>query len=186
MVRPLDVLCVDDHNRHGIPVAPCKQSLLFSSWVRKRKRGSASITCSLWGRRSLNFWTRQSCFPSSNFWVQAFVHWFVPVANASSQLLDLCPKLCLISNMLRMLNKDLTWFMQSFWISEQANLKEKLCWQDDPVLPGDAKAVFAMLILCSRCMDTVNHAIFFLFLSFFSSGTYSWLKLTARRCNFVY
>ena len=43
MVRPLELLGLDDHNRHGNPVAPCEQSLLYSSSVRRRKGGSASV-----------------------------------------------------------------------------------------------------------------------------------------------
>ena len=41
MVRPLDLLGLDDHKRHGNPVAPCQQSLLYSSSVSRRKGGSA-------------------------------------------------------------------------------------------------------------------------------------------------
>ena len=41
MVRPLELLGLDDHNRHGNPVAPCEQSLLYYSSVRTRKGGSA-------------------------------------------------------------------------------------------------------------------------------------------------
>ena len=45
---------------------PCKQRLLLSFWVRSRKRGSAWITSMLWGHRSPNLWTSQSCSLLSN------------------------------------------------------------------------------------------------------------------------
>ena len=66
MVRPLDLLGLDDQNKHGNPLSPCKQSLLYSSSVRRRrrrKRGSAWITSNLWGHCSPNCWTRQILFP---------------------------------------------------------------------------------------------------------------------------
>ena len=40
--------------------------LVYNSWVGRRKEGPAWITLNLWGRRSPNFWTSQSCSLSSN------------------------------------------------------------------------------------------------------------------------
>ena len=40
---------------------------LCSSWSRSRKGSSAWIASNRWGRRRPFFWTRQSCFLSSNF-----------------------------------------------------------------------------------------------------------------------
>ena len=46
---------------------PCEQTLpMCSSWLKRRKGGSAWIAWSLWSCRSLKFWTSQSCFFSSN------------------------------------------------------------------------------------------------------------------------
>ena len=96
--------------------------LVYNSWVGRRKGGSAWITLNLWCRRSLNFWTSQSCSLSSN--------WFFECENplidkpmvikepavASAWLLGLGSKLY-PSNMLRMLSKDLTRFMPS-WVRQ--------------------------------------------------------------------
>ena len=46
---------------------PFEQSLFLSSWSRRRKAGSSCITSNLWGCRSPNFWTSQSCYLSSNW-----------------------------------------------------------------------------------------------------------------------
>ena len=62
----------------GAAVTPCEHSILLSSsWLRRRKGGSAWITSSLWRHRSPEFWTIQSCFPPSNqfFRVRASIYW---------------------------------------------------------------------------------------------------------------
>ena len=71
------------------------------------------ITSNLWSRRSLNFWTSQSCFPRQTGFIEC-EHPFIdkPMvinepAVASAWFLGLGPKLYL-SNMPHMLNKDLT------------------------------------------------------------------------------
>ena len=82
MVRPLDLLGLDDHNRRGNPLSPCKQSLLYSSSVRRRrrrKRGSARQPELLQTFEVTVVQTvglGKSCFPSSNcfFW---FKHPFI-------------------------------------------------------------------------------------------------------------
>ena len=57
---------------HHFPKAFCPGLEVFNTlraephWVRRRKGGSAWITSNLWGRRSPNFWTGQSCFFLSN------------------------------------------------------------------------------------------------------------------------
>ena len=95
---------------------PCEQNLLLSSWVWRRKRGSAWITSNLWGRRSPNVWACKSCFLSPNcfFRCELSVYCYSLVitepAVVSARLLGLGSKLC-VSNVPRMLNKDLTQFM---------------------------------------------------------------------------
>ena len=44
--------------------------LAYNSWVGRRKGGPAWITLNLWGRRSPNFWTSQSCSLSSNWFFE--------------------------------------------------------------------------------------------------------------------
>ena len=50
---------------------PCEQTLLMcSSWLKRRKGDSAWIVSSLWSCCSLKFWTSQSCFFSSNSFIE--------------------------------------------------------------------------------------------------------------------
>ena len=48
-------------------ITTCEDSLFLSSLKKRRKGDSAWIASNLWSRRSPNFWTRQSCFFSSNW-----------------------------------------------------------------------------------------------------------------------
>ena len=56
---------------------PFEQSLILSSWSRRRKAGSSRIASNLRGRCSPNFLTSQSCYLSSNwfFLVRASIYW---------------------------------------------------------------------------------------------------------------
>ena len=57
--------------------APCEQGNFLSSWSSRRTGGSVWIASNLWNRCKANFWTRQSCFLSSNcfFRLRPFVYW---------------------------------------------------------------------------------------------------------------
>ena len=99
-------------------LSPCEHSLVLSSWSRKRKEGSVWITSSLWNHRSPSFWTRQSYVLSSNWIFECKLPFIdnpmvitVP-AIPSERLWALGSKLY-VSNMQRMLNKNLTGFMKS-------------------------------------------------------------------------
>ena len=52
----------------GVTLPLCEQTLLLSSSWLRGKGGSARIASNLWGRRSPNFWTSQSCFFLSSNW----------------------------------------------------------------------------------------------------------------------
>ena len=50
---------------------PCEQTLLMcSSWLKRRKGDSVWVVSSLWSCCSLKFWTSQSCFFSSNSFIE--------------------------------------------------------------------------------------------------------------------
>ena len=89
---------------------------LPSLYMRGEKK-SGALNC-LWGRRSPNFWTSQSRFPSSKWFFRcehSIINKLLVItepAIPNARLLGLRSKLC-PSNMPRMLNKDLTRFMQS-------------------------------------------------------------------------
>ena len=118
--------------RRGLWERGYGQSLTLSSWVRRRKWGSVWITSSLWGRRSANVWTRQSCFfPFFFLFFFHLEHPFIdkPVvinepAVPSTWLLGLGGKLY-PSNMSRMLKKDLTRFMQGLSRVRQNRASER-------------------------------------------------------------
>ena len=99
----------------------CGQSLIESSWVRRKKWGTVWITLNLWGRRSWNVWTSQSCFPSSKCF---FFDRENPFIDKPVRLLDLGGKLC-PSNMSRVLKKDLTRFMQGLSRVRKNRAKER-------------------------------------------------------------
>ena len=114
---------------------PCEQSLVLStSWSRRRKGGSAWMASNLWTLRSPRFWTCESCLNWSN-WLFVWEHPFtdkrtvitepaVPRTRRSGLGSKLYP-----INVPRMLNKDLTWFMQSLFRVRQklSKLKKGLC-----------------------------------------------------------
>ena len=55
-------------------VAPCEQSFLLCSWMRRRKKeAQPEPRQTFWSRRSPNFWTSQSCFLSSNWFIRVWV-----------------------------------------------------------------------------------------------------------------
>ena len=122
--------------QHGRQGSPCTEQslLLFPSWVRKRKGGSAWIMSNLWGRRSPNFSTSQSCSASSNwfFRVWASIYWTKPLVItepnvASRQLLGLGSKVHVYpSNMLQMLLDSCRVFLKCAKIEQ---VKERLCEQ---------------------------------------------------------
>ena len=96
--------------------------LLFPSWARTTKGGSAWIMSNLWGRRNPNFRTSQSCSLSSNwfFWVRASVYWskllvITEPTVASRQLLGLGSKVHVYtSNTLQMFNRSYSIHAESF------------------------------------------------------------------------
>ena len=97
---------------------PCAHGLVLSSWLRKRKKGFVWIASSPWSHRSPSFWTRQSYVLSSNWIFECKLPFIdnpmvitVP-AIPSERLWALGSKLY-VSNMQRMLNKNLTGFMKS-------------------------------------------------------------------------
>ena len=110
--------------QHGRQGSPCKEQslLLFPSWARTRKGGSAWIMSNLWGRCSPNFRTSQSCSLSSNwfFRVQASVYWskllvITEPTIASRQLLCLASKVHVYtSNTLQMFNRSYSIHAESF------------------------------------------------------------------------
>lgn len=115
---------------------PCAHSLVLSSWSRKRKEGSVWIASSPWSHPSPSFWTRQSYVLSTNWTFECKLPFIdnpmvitVP-AIPSERLWALGSKLY-VSNMQRMLNKNLTGFMQS---PSNRQTKERLCWQSARLL----------------------------------------------------
>ena len=122
--------------QRGRQGSPCTEQshLPFPSWVRMRKGGSAWITSNLWGRRSPNFSTSQSCSAASNwfFWVWASVYWSKPlviteITVASRQLLALGSTVHVYpSNTLQMLLDSCRVFLECAKIEQ---VKERLCEQ---------------------------------------------------------
>ena len=100
-----------------------EQSLLLSSWVRKRKGGSAWITLNLWGRHSPTSRLVNLVFSRQTGFFEC-EHPFLdkPMVIYRSRW----------SNMPRMFDKDLTPFMRSLspgrqnWASERKALQDEL------------------------------------------------------------
>ena len=107
--------------QHPASRAPCKQSLLLSfSLLRRRKGGSARITSTLWSLRSPSVWTSQSC---SNRFFQCErpfsdktdgYNWArCTMKNQDGGEIWHMGSRLYPGNMQRIFNKDLTRFMQS-------------------------------------------------------------------------
>ena len=60
----------------GVTLPLCEHNLFLSSLKKRRKGDSAWIASNLWSRRNPNFWTRQSCFFSSD-WFFECAHPFI-------------------------------------------------------------------------------------------------------------
>ena len=117
--------------------SPVSKASLSTSWSRRRKGGSAWMASNLWTHRSPRFWTCESCLNWSN-WLFVWEHPFtdkravitepaVPRTRRSGLGSKLYP-----TNVPRMLNKDLTWFMHSLFRVRQklSKLKKGLCCND--------------------------------------------------------
>ena len=157
-------------------------SFIPLQWGEEKEVLPQWITSNLWGRCSLNCWTRQSCCPSSNCFF-GFKHPFIDLSLRQAHGCSTCVQnyVLLFSNMPRMLNKDLTWFMhrESILISRLKGYADRM------ILSMLKRFLQCYFFVPDVWMRWITRTFFF-FLFFVLEHNYSWLKLTARCCNFVY